>query len=311
MQPPDELMVQSFLPAMRQLVAGRLSGRGMPQAGIARLLGVTQASVSLYLSSDSQKSYSELSRFSLTRSDADTFSTELCEAVINSPLDGITTLSSIWFRLLGNGAACEAHRSQYPSLANCDFCIKEYGTGRGERTQAISEVSDAVRLLEASPAFVSVMPMVSVNVACAAGDASTPAEIVAVPGRIVRVKDRAKAMLPPEAGASAHMAKVLLLVRKVKPEVRACINLRYDRRMESVLKSFGLRALSVASRPHLGSNDPTAEALERSLERPHGPFDVLVDRGGSGVEPNVYLLSGGAREAAVLAIEIAMKYSAG
>jgi len=303
-------MVQSFLPAMRHLVAVRLSDRGLSQSRIAGLLGVTQASVSLYLSSGPSKSFSQLSRFSLSREEADRCSAELADAVAKSSAEGVASLNSIWVKLLGNGSVCDAHRALYPSLADCDFCIREYGLSRAPQAEAVAEVSDAVKLLEASPAFVNVMPMVSVNVACAAGDATTPAEIVAVPGRIVRVRDRAKAMLPPEPGASMHMSRVLLLVRRVRPAVRACINLRYDGRMESVLKALGLKTLAISSQAHRDGADPTAEALERSLRRAHGPFDAIVDQGGSGVEPNVYLLSKGAREAAVLALEIAMRYSA-
>jgi XRE family transcriptional regulator, thiamine biosynthesis regulator len=310
MQPPDELMVQAFLPSMRQLVALKLSSRGLSQNRIAGLLGVTQASVSLYLSSGSQKSYSQLSGFALSKEEADDCAIELAEAVTKSTVDGVASLNSIWVKLLGNGSVCQPHRSLYPSLADCDYCIREYGSGRGPQGEAIAEVSDAVRLLEASPAFVSVMPMVSVNVACAAGDASSPAEIVAVPGRIVRVRGRAKAMLAPEAGASIHLSRVLLLVRRVRPEIRACINLRYDGRMETVLKGLGLRILAISSQAHREGTDPTADALGRSLGRPRAPFDVVVDRGGSGVEPNVYIFSKGAREAAVLAVEIAMRYSA-
>jgi len=303
-------MVQSFLPAMRHLVAVKLSARGLSQRQIAGLMGVTQASVSMYLSSGSPKSYSALAGFGLPKEGADKCSSELADAVTTSPADGVASLNSIWIKLLGKGSVCEAHRSLYPSLADCDFCIREYGSGKAPQAEAVAEVSDAVKLLEASPAFVNVMPMVSVNVACAAGNASTPAEIIAVPGRIVRVRDRAKAMLPPEAGASMHMSRVLLLVRRARPEIRACINLRYDGRMESVLKALGLTVLAISGQAHRDGADPTAEALERSLRRTHGPFDVIVDLGGSGVEPNVYVLSKGAREAAVLALEIAMRYSA-
>jgi len=310
MQPPDELMIQSFLPAMRHLVAAKLKAQGLSQNRIARLLGVTQASVSMYLSSGSPKSYAQLSGFGLQKDEAERYSAELADAVMRSPTDGVASLNSIWIKMLGDGSVCGAHRSLYPSLADCDFCVREYGQGRGPRAEAVAEVSDAVKLLEASPAFVNVMPMVSVNVACAAGNASTPAEIVAVPGRIVRVRDRAKAMLPPEAGASMHMSRVLLLVRRVRPEIRACINLRYDRGMESVLNALGLKVLAISSKAHRGGSDPTAEALERALRQPRGPFDVIVDLGASGVEPNVYLLSKGAREAAILAIEVALRYSA-
>jgi predicted transcriptional regulator len=46
------MMVESFLPAMRMLVTRRLREEGFSQGKIASLLGLTQASVSLYLFAD-------------------------------------------------------------------------------------------------------------------------------------------------------------------------------------------------------------------------------------------------------------------
>ena len=175
----------------------------------------------------------------------------------------------------------------------------------------ISEVAEAVRLLEGSREFVGVMPEVSVNLACAAGDASTPADVVAVPGRIVKVKGRAKAMLPPEAGASVHMARVLLLARSRNPEVRACINLRYDRRMEAAVRSARLSVLTITGTPQRGVDDPTVAAFERKLLSSRGAFEAVAEEGGGGIEPNLYLFATGAKEAALLAIRLARAYSAG
>ncbi len=50
MHPPCELVVDTFLPSMRALVARRLKEDGLSQGRIASLLGLTQASVSSYLS---------------------------------------------------------------------------------------------------------------------------------------------------------------------------------------------------------------------------------------------------------------------
>jgi len=52
LHPPCEAMVKIVLPAFRSLVAKRLAiTYGMPQTEIARLLGITQPSISFYLSS--------------------------------------------------------------------------------------------------------------------------------------------------------------------------------------------------------------------------------------------------------------------
>jgi len=310
MHPPDELMAQQFLPAMRQLVSFHLRSEGFSQNRISALLGITQASVSLYLASEPNGAFSALARLSVAHGDAEDYSSQLAAAVKRSAAEGVAVLNSIWTGLLGKGAVCQAHRERYPSLSDCDMCIKAYGGRNGARAQAVSEVSEAVKMLEESPSFVAVMPEVSVNIACAAGDADTPADVIAVPGRIVKVRDRAKAMLPPEPGASAHMSKVLLLVMKRHPELRACVNVRYDRRMAEAMKKAGLRALSIGSYSLPRATDPTAEALESRLKSASGAFNAVVDEGGNGIEPNLYLFAKGAREVAGIALRLAKYYSA-
>lgn len=309
MQPPDELMVRDFLPAMRQLVAQQLRSQGLSQTRISALLGVTQASVSLYLASDAKKAHSALARLSVSKSVADRYASHLAADVTKGPADGVGTLDSIWKGLLGSGAICPAHRSLYPELADCDVCIKLYGLEGGEKSLAVSDVADAVRLIEGSPDFVALIPEVSVNIACATPDAATPADVIAVPGRIVRVKGRAKALLPPEAGASIHMSKVLLAVRRRRPAVRACINLRYDSKVASAMKSMGLRTLSVGNHHRTASVDPTVDAIQRRLRGASSNFDAIVDLGGSGVEPNVYLFAESAKAVTALALKVARVYS--
>jgi XRE family transcriptional regulator, thiamine biosynthesis regulator len=310
MQPPDEMMTSTFLPAIRHLVAVRLRSRGLSQNKISSLMGVTQASVSLYLSSDPGRAYGALSKFSVSRSRADRDSALLADDLVRDPVHGIGTLDRIWTGLLGSGAACAVHREMYPSLLDCDYCIREYGTRQGSVAEVVSEVAEAARLLEDSPEFIKIMPEVSVNIACATPGASTPADIVAIPGRIVRVKGRARAMLPPEAGASAHMSRVLLLARRRRPRLRACINVRYDRHMARALKKNGMETMVIGDYPR-GSDDPTSDALERKLASSGDGFDAIVDEGGAGIEPNLYLFANGSREVVELALKLAKLYSAG
>ena len=310
MQPPDEMMASIFLPAMRHLVATRLRSKGLSQNKISSLMGVTQASVSLYLSSDPGKAYGALSKFSVSRARADRGSSLLADDLVRGPVHGVRTLDMIWTGLLGSGAACSVHRELYPSLADCDFCMREYGASLGSVAEVVSEVADAARLLEDSPEFMKVMPEVSVNIACATRGASTPADVVAIPGRIVRVRGRARAMLPPEAGASTHMSRVLLLAMRRRPHLRACVNIRYDRRMAKALKRSGMKTMVMGG--YLpGGDDPTSDALEQKLASSRDGFDAIVDRGGAGIEPNVYLFAKGAREVVELALRLARLYSAG
>jgi predicted fused transcriptional regulator/phosphomethylpyrimidine kinase/predicted transcriptional regulator len=304
------LMVQEFLPSIRQLVTRQLRRQGFSQSKISAMLGITQASVSHYLSSETGRSYSTLAAFGVPREEADTYAALLAEDVKRSTVDGVSTLNTLWTGLLGSGSVCGRHREQYPSLADCDVCIKEYARDQPERSGTIAEVADAVKVLESSATFVNVMPEVSVNIACTASDATSVAEVVAVPGRIVKVRGRAKANLPPEPGASRHLSRVLLLVRRVRPEVCACINLRYDLKVGRILKRLSIRSIQIGGYFLTATGDPTIGALVERLSTTHGTFDAVVDTGGNGIEPNLYLFSTGAREVAALALKIADTYSA-
>lgn len=303
-------MTQAFLPSVRKLVASRLRSDGFTQSRISRFLGVTQASVSIYLSADPRKAYDALSSLSVPRAEADEFARRLAAAVTRGAPDGVGELTAIWSEVLGRGGACGAHRDMYPSLSDCDVCIRAYGPRGGSLARTIAEVSEAVKMIEGSEGFAAVMPEVSVNIACAAEGASSPAEVVAVPGRIVKVKDRPRSMLPPEAGASAHMSKVLLLARSRLPDVRACINLRHDRRMAAAMKRAGIRTVSIESGTHRGEDDPTVSALGEKLSETKGAFEAVVDLGGAGIEPNVYLFGSSARDVASAAVRLARVYSA-
>lgn len=311
MQPPDELMVQEFLPSIRQLVARQLRTQGFSQNRISAMLGMTQASVSNYLASDVKKAYASLAQFEVSDEDADTYAALLAEDVKRNAVEAVSTLNTFWTGLLGRGSVCARHRSQHPSLADCDVCIKEYGHRRSELSDVVSEISDAVKDLESSTSFVKAMPEVSVNIACVAGDSDSAADVVAVPGRIVRVRGRAKAMLTPEPGASRHLSKVLLLVKKVRPDLRASINLRFDSRMGRILRKLGLKTVEIGDYDVSGTDDPTIKALVMKLATYRSGFDAVVDRGGNGIEPNVYLFAKGAREVVALALRVSRLYSAG
>lgn len=311
MHPPDELMVEKFLPSVRQLVAGELSRQGFSQSRVAAALGVTQASVSHYLSSDTAKAYSSLGSLHVSREEADSYARALADDAKRSPAYAVETLGSIWLSVLGRGLACDAHRSSFPSLADCDACIRAYG-GRGERgLETISEVTRGVKLIESSATFARAMPEVSVNLACISGDSKSPQDVVAIPGRIVRVRGSARALRQPEFGASGHMAKMLLLVRERRKEFRAAINLRYDRRMARVLKRLRLGSLEIEDDAEPGRHDSTVDALALAMSRGRGRFDAVVDLGGRGIEPNVYLFGKGAVEVARTAVRASELYSAG
>ena len=309
--PPDELMVDAFLPSVRMLVAKELRRQGSSQGRIAAALGVTQASVSHYLSARTDEAYSSLAAFHVTREEADRYATLLTEDAKRNAAYAVETLGRIWTAMLGKGAVCDAHRGAVPALADCDYCIRAFVDRNDKERGALSEVAAAVRSIESSSAFGAAMPEVSVNLACLSGDSRSAEDVVAVPGRIVKVRGSAKAMRHPEFGASGHMARMLLLARTHDGSLRAAINLRYDGRMARVLRRLRLRVLEIGGYSGLERGDPTIGALRERLAGSKAAFDVVVDRGGRGIEPNVYFFGRDAAGVAALAISAAELYSAG
>src|ERR1700730_10309886 len=188
MHPPCEVMVDSFLPAMRALVARRLKEDGLSQGKIASLLGLTQASVSFYLSNSIGKRTSALASLGVTMEEADTYAALLAEDLKNNPVYAVATLYSIWNKLIGGGNACAYHRSELPFLATCEVCLKTFGSEKARGEGDVQHVEGAVRLIEGSSTFVQVMPEISVNIAFAANGAASVEDVVAIPGRIAKVK---------------------------------------------------------------------------------------------------------------------------
>jgi predicted fused transcriptional regulator/phosphomethylpyrimidine kinase/predicted transcriptional regulator len=311
MHPPCELMVDTFLPSMRALVARRLNTDGLSQGRIASLLGLTQASVSFYLSTSSAKHTTALSSLGVTAEEAETYAGLLAEDLKNNPTYAVATLYSIWSRLIGGGDACARHRSEYPFLATCDVCIKVFGHQKGHAEGAVEHVESALRSIEGSPLFVHIMPQISVNVAYAPQGAKSIEAVVAIPGRIVRVRGQARSFMRPEYGASTHLAAILLEVDRKHPALRAAMNLRYDDRMAKVLSKLRFEHLTMGSDYPSGSQDKVLGALRALLSTPDGArdFEAIVDLGGVGVEPSLYLFAVNAIKVVRRALEIARAYT--
>ncbi len=302
------MMVETFLPAMRAMVARRLHDEGFSQSRIASLLGITQASVSLYVSQDRENQVRALSRLGVTSEEGERYCSLLSEDLKKNQVYAVSTLYSIWSHLLGRGLLCSAHRTKYPFLAQCDICMRAFGAGRWEGSEAVEAVARAVTMIESSSVFVHVMPEVSVNIAYAFGEASKVDDIVAIPGRIVRVRDRARAFMKPEFGASTHLAKMLLQIRVRMKERKAAMNLRYDERMEEVVSKLGLKTLRIGGE-YSRAEDPVVEALARRMREVHESFDSVIASGGSGIEPSLYLFANNPTEIVELALRMAGLYS--
>jgi hypothetical protein len=147
------------------------------------------------------------------------------------------------------------------------------------------------------------MPEVSVNIAYAPPGATSPQDVVAVPGRIVKVKGLPRSFMKPEYGASTHVANVLLAVLSSNDSKRAAINIRYDAKLDSVIRRMRLATLRVKGGSQM------VESLRVSVSGVAGPIDAVVDPGGPGSEPGLYLFGEDATAVAQLGLKVAKSYA--
>ena len=298
-------MCDTFLPSMRRRVTLRLRGQGYSQGKIASMLGVTQASVSLYLKPDGP--VDPLQALGVSPEDADLYASLLAEDLKKNPVYALSTLYSLWSDILGRGAMCSAHRSLYPELLQCDVCIKTFGSRETRAGDAIEHVADAVGMVERSSEFVSIMPEVSVNIAFAPEGATSAQQIVAIPGRIVRVGGRARSFMRPEYGASTHVANVLLTIMSRDRSIRACMNVRYDQRMRRALRRTKVHAL-LLEEADVKTDAHMISSLRDALKNADGPIEAVIDFGAPGLEPATYLFGHDAVEVVRLGMRVARAY---
>jgi hydroxymethylpyrimidine/phosphomethylpyrimidine kinase len=82
----------------------------------------------------------------------------------------------------------------------------------------------ALDQIEACREFTFLIPEVRSNIVYAKKEASTRDDVLAVDGRITVVQGMPRAAGKPRFGASSHMARLLIELRKIDPTVRAGID---------------------------------------------------------------------------------------
>jgi len=310
MKPPCEVAIKELLPLIRALVAKELKARGLSQAKIADLIGVTQPAVSGYLKlkADKEPLYSEeivaLSKWLASGLASGTL--PYTEAV-----KGICTLCT---NLKCQGSICATHKKEVPSLQteSCDICLQLYSKGLPsvDRKQVVlSNLKAAVNLIQASKEFAALIPEVLVNIVEAIPEAKNINDVAGIPGRIAKVDGVPRAFMQPEFGASRHLASVLLAAMQVDPSVHAAINIAYNRFVKEAFDRLGLKVYLFNRRePPTNTDAAQARVAEEVLnlgKRGEPLPDVFVDAGGYWIEPSAYIFGADAVEVAQKAIKVA------
>lgn len=166
-----------------------------------------------------------------------------------------------------------------------------------ELYRAQKALASALGRVESEPVsrlLAKVIPEVQSNLVYAVPRhlAKSVADVVGVPGRIVRYFDTVKVFGYPQPGASQHIARLVLEAMKVDPTIRSAMNIRYSEDLLRVAGKLGMCVAVVDRREEPeevkrveGSSLPWI--LRKAVEQVGRVPDLLADTGDIGKEPMI------------------------
>jgi hydroxymethylpyrimidine/phosphomethylpyrimidine kinase len=93
-----------------------------------------------------------------------------------------------------------------------------------ERIELLGKMAVAIEHIEACREFATLIPEVRTNLVFASQNARGPEDVAAVDGRITTVEAMPKAAGRAKLGASSHMARLVIALNRIHPEIRSGIN---------------------------------------------------------------------------------------
>jgi hydroxymethylpyrimidine/phosphomethylpyrimidine kinase len=170
-----------------------------------------------------------------------------------------------------------------------------YLFNEAEKIQVVQNVSAAVRMVEEHGEFLPFIPEVGMQIAMALPYASSKGHVAAVEGRIVRFREKAKAVGCVDFGVSEHISRVVLTALKYDKRMRAALNLRYHSDLVNAFKHIGclvssfdrkLEPLEIKMVEGSTLSWGVGEAIKAEGKVP----DVIYDLGDVGKEPMIRVL---------------------
>lgn len=286
MKLPSEIVVETFLPTFRALLADELAERGFTQQEIADLLGVSQPAVSKYVAGEvsTEDAYLDDSRVHET---VERVAEGFDDGSINE-YEALAEVVGLVRALEDRGPVCEVHERESPALRGlgCDLCVGGGDSTLHEENETLHDVRRAVRLFKEVPGVAEYVPNVGTNVAQSLPDARDNTDVAAVPGRLYAMNGRVHVPANPEFGASKYVASVILAATDAgpsEPEMGA-LNLATSDSLLKAAREEGMTTVEF---------DADREERRGTLADAFadGVPDVAYHRGGFGVEPVAYVIA--------------------
>ncbi len=232
------------------------------------------------------------------------------------------TLSATIATLLGRGLALRDAIEQARQFLRAALrSARPLGSGCGpvnhaaglEHSVALyhcaAALEDAFNLLQRS-GIGELIPEIQSNMGYAVSGASTIEDVVAFPGRIIRLHGGIARVAAPAAGASSHIAKIILTCLRTDESCRSAMNIAYTPGIVECCRALGFSVEEfdrnqeppdVKQREGSTLEWGTKDVIARTGSVP----DIIFDRGDVGKEPVCRVLGADPQDVACKIIKIA------
>ena len=183
-----------------------------------------------------------------------------------------------------------------------------------QQDEILGNLTAAVGMLESCQEFAALVPEVRVNLAYALLNAKTSEEVAAIDGRITVVRGFPLACGLPTWGASDHLARRIIEIRKYASDFNAVINFKYNQQILVTARRYaqtkGLLFGSVEREKepdeYSARDGESMPWKVRQLQDKYGEIPQLFyEDAGWGKEPLFLALGKNAVEVASIACDIA------
>lgn len=182
-----------------------------------------------------------------------------------------------------------------------------------ERYALLLQMEEAIERLKKAE-IGPLIPEVQSNLGLALPLAESPADVIAIPGRIIRLGKHVHTIAAPRFGASQHVAKIILTVMRHDPAWRAAMNIRYSESILEICRKFSWRiaSFSRAEEPTM-IKEQEGSSLEWGVEKAIQDYgqvpDIIYDLGDLGKEPMIRVLGPDAHAVITKVLAIGQKLS--
>tara|TARA_B100000927_G_scaffold157389_1_gene126791 strand:+ start:234 stop:1106 length:873 start_codon:yes stop_codon:yes gene_type:complete len=258
-----------WLDRLHQHLAKDLRSKGWSQTEIAGILGSTQSTISRHV----QKPTIQLSA-SADEAMVDSWASELSQALSSIGPDANVIRQRLIVEMqFGGNQTLRFDKT----LTGLDLDSGQLESALLRRLEWAIGRLDVKRIQHAIPA-------VGMNIASCIKGARNVEEVAAFPGRIAIVNGKLRHHETPAFGVSNHLASVLIQAHTMNEAKTSIINLR----PEIIDEKVNVKAIQEIC-DQLGYSFATCK--KGKLVGSHSKLDIILDEGGYGWEPNLYVLA--------------------